>query len=457
MLEVEDWINCIEQVFNITDKIYLKGGSVLGFYLLKIFIEQNKINSENFDIIKKFIKDYDFMIIIKDHQEKNKIKNIFLNNNFIDEGKSFVVLRHKNKLLINNEALFELSMKYKETKTDFEMPLTRFKIKLTRNNINNIFTIADNFYNNNDNNIHLTKLLEETIIIPKSNNGLFDVKNIDMKNVNKLIIQCLDNIDHNMKQFIISHFVQPDRLFFRLDKNLCKTRLIYDIIKKYEIKQDTNWLITDENYLNSNILLFLQNINNLFKNIAIKNNVTRNNFKNYDLLIILKTYYDNINQINILEKIKDKNIGIQKKYDKLKEEIYNQEQLLEILKNQLSELRLLTNQDSGNDIGIIRLNIKNILDNLINSINNMFSDINNLFMDGTKYAINIERLNKMIISDNNSYIFNNPMILKWLHLLVNFLDDDVNDIILKLIKDKKIINNPYINMFYYIHNFKINV
>ncbi|ARF10873.1 hypothetical protein Hokovirus_3_146 [Hokovirus HKV1] len=457
MLEVEDWINCIEQVFNITDKIYLKGGSVLGFYLLKIFIEQNKINSENFDIIKKFIKDYDFMIIIKDHQEKNKIKNIFLNNNFIDEGKSFVVLRHKNKLLINNEALFELSMKYKETKTDFEMPLTRFKIKLTRNNINNIFTIADNFYNNNDNNIHLTKLLEETIIIPKSNNGLFDVKNIDMKNVNKLIIQCLDNIDHNMKQFIISHFVQPDRLFFRLDKNLCKTRLIYDIIKKYEIKQDTNWLITDENYLNSNILLFLQNINNLFKNIAIKNNVTRNNFKNYDLLIILKTYYDNINQINILEKIKDKNIGIQKKYDKLKEEIYNQEQLLEILKNQLSELRLLTNQDSGNDIGIIRLNIKNILDNLINSINNMFSDINNLFMDGTKYAINIERLNKMIISDNNSYIFNNPMILKWLHLLVNILDDDVNDIILKLIKDKKIINNPYINMFYYIHNFKINV
>lgn len=177
--------------------------------------------------------------------------------NLHNEATSFTLIRHIFKTQLESEdAYFECSIKEDDHNySEFELPITNMKIKFTsEENIDDIFSLMINHYLNKP--YDVTKI---DIIIDKSKDGLFDISNNQLSSdvltqeFNEIITNTTSNI--NEQQFLISHIVQPDRLFIRLmQKNIKKSNII-----KNELKKNYPWLL-DENKINFIIKKFLDNI-----------------------------------------------------------------------------------------------------------------------------------------------------------------------------------------------------
>ena len=263
--EIKKWISFIHDLISNNYDVYVKGGSVTGLHVIKL------LNSNQIDDF--LIKDWDFTVFTDPKKYDDIITLAKLYDIYL-EGKTIIVLRHINHIKINNETLFELSVKDKEHMSDLELPISTMKIKITQDNIDNLFELSKQFYLKNYTNT-LDKIKHIDIIIPHCANGYFAITSdtFDAGNLSEHLIDIinLSTKNINKRQFLITHIKQPDRLFHRLNKNKIKSQYI----EKLNMSQH-DWVLNMQsvNKLIDKFLTLLQiKSTNTFNKYADKLNI----------------------------------------------------------------------------------------------------------------------------------------------------------------------------------------
>jgi len=386
---MDNWQSFIKKLLDINTLVYLKGGAVIGIYLLKTIVNMN-----NFEILyeeyKKLnlINDFDF--IINDVNFKNdyfyyefgREYNISLNGKLKNKNSSSTL-----RVMRSNNNKFELSID-DDCK---ELPMTNMTILITIDNYENFFILFKNIINNTINHLHLLFLKNIDINIPiHDNNGMF-CDNIhinifnDLNNLSNDLISIIKNTtsDKNSQLCLYYLIKNPTNLSRCLWKNIEKSDKIKNYYNTYLHAMYPNWL------LNKDLLLplldkFINNLNILINNI----------YSQYQ--IDIKKLVDEINKY-------DKDIMInQCLYDL--SGINDYPKLKHFIKNKRDELRLI----------------------LTNIYEEMFSKINDIFVNITilRWKNNIQMYKNL---ENQSAI-------NCLYKIFNF------DIQLKLLDGKNIIN-----------------
>jgi len=246
--------------------VYLKGGNVLGLMILKMIYNKYKNDDDKFESLfddflqLNLIKDWDFTaytkIILNDTYRK-KLDDIAAKYKLVPRAKTFILYQTQKPMLIDNNALFEISVLDSENYTKLEIPLTTMKIKVNEYNVKYVFILAKMFLSykltNEPFDLDMIKrvLSKFEINIHPSNKGLYSVKNLDMGNLsNKMInfIKDFSKKDNDLMQFLIIHVSDLFRLLYRLPvKNLPKTDLIADFIKNKLDDKIPSWLLDTGN------------------------------------------------------------------------------------------------------------------------------------------------------------------------------------------------------------------
>jgi len=279
--------NFIYTLINKNYDVYLKGGTVLGLYILKLLYEKY---GDDYIIFEKYfnellkldlIKDWDFTSYtykpIDDNIEK-ELATIAEKNNLVRRGKTFILYQTEYPIKIKDAALFEISIMEDEIFSNAELPLTTMKIKINKKNLNHIFMFAKCFYSYKIKNIPIdTDIIKHMIsklhfYIYPNKNGFFsinkDIYNIGSlnKNIVEFIHKFADNI--NIEQFLITHILEPNRIFYRLlEKNIPKADKINNFLKKYDLPTNQSWLFNTksiEKLINTFIIKLSDKIVDIF-------------------------------------------------------------------------------------------------------------------------------------------------------------------------------------------------
>ena len=259
------------------NNIYVKGGTVIGIDVLKKLIATNIDDAEKNKLFGDFlrlnlIKDWDFTMIVctpvktmADLNEINDCVEKSINKYGIEnQGTSMIVLRTKSgrNLKLGDDFLFEMSVKGGESYSSWEIPMTSMKILLTHNNIEHVFALASYFYdyymgNNAEPNLKDVNRLLDNIAIDGQNideSGLFDIGgkyNLDTGAMHPDLIDTIKKSteNDNEAQFIISHIIEPDRLFYRLfEKNMVKSGKIKNFFSGFKSADIPlpDWILNDD-------------------------------------------------------------------------------------------------------------------------------------------------------------------------------------------------------------------
>lgn len=241
MDQIDEWESYIGRIF-ITypdSVIYLKGGAVIGFLLLRE-------HRGNFDGIYNLFNDFDFTL------ENQNCCNHYFYNEFGEQNKIFLNgRRYKNRkdwrrkihlciMRSNVSNSFELLVCGKDA--TLEIPLTSMKLYITQNNYKKLFVLIRKVIAKNLNENDLGSLNEMNFYIPKCNeNGMF-VTNVLSYEISVTIKDILFNISPdidsvNFLYYLIKNPTNLSRLHF---KNIPKS----DYIKSLGYKYD--WLINND-------------------------------------------------------------------------------------------------------------------------------------------------------------------------------------------------------------------
>ena len=303
--------------------IYCKGGSALGLQVLKTILDKDRSKYNDF-IDLKLIKDWDFTVNMSVEQQVQfiaKAKELGIDN----QGQELAILRFKKGLLLGEDYLLELSIKTTQELYDLELPLTNLKFIVDSSNIELFFEIVKMYVkkeinldimSQNLNSLLTTITVNNVDQVVPIQNGLYtitDLKQISTANLNQQLLEIMDQIPDNlsdrinkltMKQFLITHICQPDRLLLRfLGKNIIKsqkiTRFYHD--NKIELPE---WLI-DETVLeeiNKKIMLFLNLLNEYIESqIVISDETLLDKPKDLlkPFLALMNILFENVNLARI--------------------------------------------------------------------------------------------------------------------------------------------------------------
>jgi len=251
-IEALNWINFIKKLIGLGCDVYAKGGSVLGLQILQMFKDNNNTFNEIMEL--KLIKDWDFTMCTYQNGKSCNIDMLIetaKRYNIIKEGETITVLRMKENIRVWDEALFEISIKETDPLSELELPMSTLKIKLTEENINYLFELAEIFYmaelDLNDNVSEIMGLVNKfDIIIPEHENGYFKVNgNFDSGGLSVALLELINLVstNQNERQFLVAQIKQPDRMFYRLlGKNKDKAIRIENFLKKYDAAKPS-WLL----------------------------------------------------------------------------------------------------------------------------------------------------------------------------------------------------------------------
>jgi hypothetical protein len=269
--------------------IFCTGGQVLALQILKDLFNNNSKYDDFFSL--DLINDWDINIYIT---ETDKIKLInfaktlnfeikyFITNQKSD--KNFTLIRFKNKIKKEGSCkefyLIELKVSLKQIEKEldeYELPFTSLGFELHSGNIEIFFEIVKISVKNQFQLINekykINKLLSNSKIcgeelVDSIENGLYNITNsskIFTADLSPEMLELIDNFlkksnnDLTMKQFLIMHLSQPDRLFLRfLQKNVKKSRKITKFYIDNKI-QIPNWLLNEKILpkIITNIILFI--------------------------------------------------------------------------------------------------------------------------------------------------------------------------------------------------------
>ncbi len=271
--------NFIYTLFSKNYDVYLKGGTVLGLYILKLLYNKYSKNEKEFEkyfneLVKlDLIKDWDFTSYTYkpiDENIEKELANIAQKNHLVRRGKTFILYQTEYPIKVNDSALFEISIMEDEIFSNLELPLTTMKIKINKKNLNHIFMFAKCFYSYKVKNIPIdTDIIKHMIsklnfYIYPNKNGLFSINkdNYHIGNLNNNIVEYIHKFSHNLdkEQFLITQIQEPNRIFYRLlEKNIPKTEKIVAFLKKYDLPSDHSWLL-DTKSIEKLISTFISNL-----------------------------------------------------------------------------------------------------------------------------------------------------------------------------------------------------
>lgn len=268
---------------NILDKhmkVYIKGGNVLGLNILKMLY--NKYKDDDFEkhfnnfLKMDLIKDWDFAAYSDkklDMTYRSELDGVAKQFNLVPRAKTFILYQTKFPMKLDDKVLFEIALLDNEDLSGLELPLTTMKMKVTPYNIKYIFMFAKLFYSYKvkkepfDMDVIKRMINAIDFIIYPHVNGLF-LANKDKFDTGGLseplldLIKKVSNNDINTVQFLITHFIEPNRMFLRLiDKNIPKTQKILDFLKEEKILEKPKWLL-DINKINNLISTFVNTLSN---------------------------------------------------------------------------------------------------------------------------------------------------------------------------------------------------
>jgi len=277
--ETNIFSNFIYTLLSKNYEVYLKGGTVLGLYILKLLYDKYGNNNTTFEkyfneLVKlDLIKDWDFTAythtIIDDKLEK-ELAIIAKKNNLVRRGKTFILYQTEFPIKLKDSALFEISIMTNEIYSNLELPLTTMKVKINKKNLNYIFMFAKCFYSYKLKNIPIDIDIIKHMIsklnfyIYPNKNGLFSINkdNYHVGSLNKNIVEYIHKFSHSLdkEQFLITQIQEPNRIFYRLlEKNIPKVEKIISFLKKYELPSNHSWLF-DSKSIEKLINSFISNL-----------------------------------------------------------------------------------------------------------------------------------------------------------------------------------------------------
>jgi len=242
--------------------VYIKGGNVIGIYLLKMIYEKYKNDDLKFkhafdEFLKlELIKDWDFAGYTKNEitqRYRENLDNIADKYKLVPRAKTFVLYRTKRPILIEEKALFEIAILDSDAYTKLEIPMTTMKVRVNEYNIKYIFMFAKSFLNKEFDFDIIKKMISKiNVIVHPHKNGLYDPGNkFDKGGFSEELLKFIDEFakkDKSISQFLIIHLQDPFRMLYRLpEKNIPKTEKIKKFIRE-DIKGSKlpNWLMDTE-------------------------------------------------------------------------------------------------------------------------------------------------------------------------------------------------------------------
>jgi hypothetical protein len=234
-------------------KIYIKGGCVLALKLLKIIYDNS--TKQNFDkyfnefVKLELIKDWDFSSYVEDNsiteEYRNGLDKLAKKYNLVPRAKTFILYQTRRPIHIGDQALFEISVLESDNKLDMELPMSTMKVKINQRNLFHVFMFAKSFFVNKMKNepfdLDILKHILDDIefIIPKNKSGLFAVDKLSTGDLKEPLIDFIKEFaknDINVVQFLVTHLVEPNRLCFRIFKNINKVNKINTYIKENNLE-----------------------------------------------------------------------------------------------------------------------------------------------------------------------------------------------------------------------------
>lgn len=417
--EIVDWINMFKLVKTKypNSKLYLKGGSTLGLHILSR-------TPQNMSSFKKFmamglIKDWDFSIIIPREYDTfvyppnttkckhGLFKEFFelvttkvspnsgkMRVKFRSEGATICMVRHAQKLMINNDVLFESSIQIKDKiiscYMDLEIPLTSMYLELKNmSDVRDFFNMAYAFSyisqqtkginpatdKNKINTIVnvIQKYATKQIIVPiPADHGLFKLNKPKElcygEKYDPQLKTLFDAFECSLseKQFILSQYFQIDRLVFRfVNKHIPKSNMIKDYFVTMGIHHNQEYWLLSERHVMDLIDKF---------NLYIYN-------------ALFKTAYDRLKNANDSDA------------DETAAELFNtlDEFFGKCGIKRANDLFTLKHKDAVGNAELFRTVEKNYIKGAIRALNIFFEPI-----DKEYYNINVE---KHLTSGNLTYVF----------------------------------------------------
>lgn len=229
MSEFDSWKGYFRDILtNYPDiKVYLKGGTVLGLYLL-----------QDVGVDLGLIGDWDWTIMVPDEDTKNMLIEMANKYDIHNEGQTVTVIRYRNpdkdqppREFIGQEALLETAIKIGDdiytNRSDLEIPMTALVVRMVPENLDDVFSCIRSEY----------KPLN--IIVPDHNDrGMFKVDKVDFGSLvdNGFIRHIIEQHgDLYTQQFLVSMLVEPDRAVIRLqNKNIPKANRIREHYQSIE-------------------------------------------------------------------------------------------------------------------------------------------------------------------------------------------------------------------------------
>jgi len=246
--------------------VFVKGGNVIGLYLLKMIYNKYKNNDKEFkDCFSKFlrlelIKDWDFASYTKnnktiDDNYRDKLDKIAKKYKLVPRAKTFILYQTQRPIFIDGKALFEISVLDSDAYSKLEIPMTTMKVKVTEYNLKYIYMFAKSFLSYKvsgeefDFDI-IKKMIEKiNVVVHPHKDGMYDPgNNFDKGGLSNDLVKFINDFvkgDKKLAQFLVIHIDDPFRLLYRLpEKNIPKTDNIKNFIK-VELKESgmPTWLM----------------------------------------------------------------------------------------------------------------------------------------------------------------------------------------------------------------------
>jgi hypothetical protein len=242
--------------------VYIKGGNVIGLYILKMIYNKHKNNDDKFiNSFSEFLKlnlvqDWDFASYTKhkiDDEYRNKLDSIAEKYILVPRAKTFILYQTKRPILIDKRALFEIAVLDSDNYSKLEIPMTSMKIKVHEYNLKYIFMFAKSFLayklsgkeSEFDFDIIKKMISKINVVVHPHKEGLYDpsLQNFDTGGLNNELISFINDYtlskkidkgnEKKLAQFLVIHISDPFRLLYRFpEKNVPKTEKIKNFIKK---------------------------------------------------------------------------------------------------------------------------------------------------------------------------------------------------------------------------------
>ncbi len=262
----------IYELFDKEMKVYIKGGSVLGLYVLKMIYDRYHNDVEMFskafqEFIKlDLIKDWDFSAIYETtigESETEDFNTLAHKHKLYPHAKKFILYQTKYPIKIGDDALFEISIlqNKEDAMCSLELPMTTMSMQINKRNINYVFMFAKLFYcykkfnEQVDTNVIMYMISNMKMhIYPYTNkqiNGLFRIDKLEKCELSNEFVDFVKDFTKNinLQQFFITQMKEPNRLFYRLiDKNIPKSKKIDLFLKTLDgnKEQGADWLLDQD-------------------------------------------------------------------------------------------------------------------------------------------------------------------------------------------------------------------